>query len=47
LFPLPVGPLGNISSQYDVGQDGKRFLIQVAVKKAPLELITNWQALLK
>jgi hypothetical protein len=47
LFPLPVGPLGNISSQYDVGQDGKRFLIQVAVKKAPLELITDWQALLK
>jgi Tol biopolymer transport system component len=47
LFPLPVGPLGNISSQYDVGQDGKRFLIQVAVKKAPLELISNWQALLK
>jgi hypothetical protein len=30
-----------------VGQDGKRFLIQVAVKKAPLELISNWQALLK
>jgi Tol biopolymer transport system component len=47
LFPLPVGPFGNITSQYDVGQDGKRFLIQVAVKKAPLELITDWQALLK
>jgi hypothetical protein len=29
------------------GQDGKRFLILVPVKKAPLELITNWQALLK
>jgi hypothetical protein len=47
LFALPVGPLGNIYSQYDVDRDGTRFLIQVAVKKAPLELITNWQALLK
>jgi eukaryotic-like serine/threonine-protein kinase len=47
LFPLPVSTLANRDSQYDVGQDGKRFLIQVAVKKAPLELITNWQALLK
>ena len=47
LFPLPVGPLGSLTSQYDVGQDGKRFLIQVPVKKAPLEMITNWQALLK
>ena len=47
LFTLPVSTLANCGSQYDVGQDGKRFLIQVAVKKAPLELITNWQALLK
>ena len=47
LFPLPVSALANIASQYDVGQDGKRFLILVPVKKAPLELITNWQALLK
>jgi hypothetical protein len=47
LFTLPVSPLVSFLSQYDVSQDGKRFLIQVAVKKAPLELITNWQALLK
>ena len=47
LFTLPVSTLANLGSQYDVAQDGKRFLIQVAVKKAPLELITNWQALLK
>jgi eukaryotic-like serine/threonine-protein kinase len=47
LFTLPVSTLANLGSQYDVGPDGKRFLIQVAVKKAPLELITNWQALLK
>jgi Tol biopolymer transport system component len=47
LFTLPVSTLANLGSQYDVGQDGKRFLIQVPVKKAPLELITNWQALLK
>jgi hypothetical protein len=47
LFALPVTTIANLTAQYDVGQDGKRFLIQVAVKKAPLELITNWQALLK
>lgn len=47
LFTLPVGTLGSVLSLYDVGQDGKRFLIQAPVKKAPLELITNWQALLK
>jgi serine/threonine protein kinase/Tol biopolymer transport system component len=47
LFTLPVSTLANIGSQYDVGPDGKRFLILIAVKKAPLELITNWQALLK
>jgi eukaryotic-like serine/threonine-protein kinase len=47
LFTLPVSTIANLSSQYDVGPDGKRFLIQVPVKKAPLELITNWQALLK
>jgi len=47
LFTLPVSTLAASGSQYDVGPDGKRFLIQVAVKKAPLELITNWQALLK
>jgi serine/threonine protein kinase len=44
LFTLPVSTL---RPQYDVGQDGNRFLILVPVKKAPLELITNWQALLK
>ena len=47
LFALPVSTVANLGSQYDVGQDGKRFLILVGVKKAPLELITNWQALLK
>ena len=47
LFALPVSTVANRGSQYDVGQDGKRFLILVPVKKAPLELITNWQALLK
>jgi hypothetical protein len=47
LFTLPVSALAAFGSQYDVGPDGKRFLIQVPVKKAPLELITNWQALLK
>jgi hypothetical protein len=47
LFTLPVRGLASSGSQYDVGQDGKRFLIQMPVKKAPLELITNWQALLK
>ena len=47
LFTLPVSALAAGGSQYDVGPDGKRFLIQVAVRKAPLELITNWQALLK
>jgi hypothetical protein len=44
---MPVSTLPNRGSQYDVSQDGERFLAQVAVKKAPLELITNWQALLK
>jgi serine/threonine protein kinase/Tol biopolymer transport system component len=47
LFALPVSTLAQRGSQYDVGQDGKRFLILVPVKKAPLELITNWQSLLK
>ena len=47
LFALPVSALASSGSQYDVGQDGKRFLIQVPVKKAPLEVIMNWQALLK
>ena len=47
LFTLPVSTIANLDSQYDVGQDGNRFLILVPVKKAPLELITNWQALLK
>jgi eukaryotic-like serine/threonine-protein kinase len=47
LFTLPVTALAGTGSQYDVAQDGDRFLIQVAVKKAPLELITNWQGLLK
>jgi serine/threonine protein kinase len=47
LFTLPVSALSANGSQYDVSPDGKRFLIQVPVKKAPLELITNWQALLK
>jgi Tol biopolymer transport system component len=47
LFTLPVSTLANSGSHYDVDQDGKRFLIQVPVKQAPLELITNWQALLK
>jgi dipeptidyl aminopeptidase/acylaminoacyl peptidase len=47
LFTLPVSALASWNSQYDVGQDGKRFLILVPLKKAPLELITNWQALLK
>ena len=47
LFALPVSTVAQRGSQYDVGQDGKRFLILVAVKKAPLEMITNWQALLK
>jgi dipeptidyl aminopeptidase/acylaminoacyl peptidase len=47
LFTLPVSALASLGSQYDVSPDGKRFLIQVAVKKAPLELITDWQALLK
>jgi len=46
LFTLPVSTL-TYRPQYDVGQDGNRFLILVPVKKAPLELITNWQALLK
>jgi len=44
---MPVSALASGGSQYDVGQDGKRFLIQVPVKKAPLEVIMNWQALLK
>ena len=47
LFALPVSTVANRGSQYDVGQDGNRFLILVPVKKAPLELIMNWQALLK
>lgn len=47
LFTLPGSALASAGSQYDVGQDGKRFLIQVPVKKAPLEVIMNWQALLK
>ena len=47
LFTLPVSALASSGSQYDVGQDGKRFLIQVPIKKAPLEVIMNWQALLK
>ena len=47
LFTLPGSALASSGSQYDVGQDGKRFLIQVPVKKAPLEVIMNWQALLK
>ena len=46
LFTLPVSTLA-YRPQYDVGQDGNQFLILVPVKKAPLELITNWQALLK
>jgi predicted Ser/Thr protein kinase len=47
LFTLPVSTLASFGSQYDVGHDGKRFLIQVPVTKAPLEMIMNWQALLK
>jgi eukaryotic-like serine/threonine-protein kinase len=47
LFALPVSSVAQRGSQYDVDQDGKRFLILVPVKKAPLEMITNWQALLK
>ena len=43
LFALPVSTVAQRGSQYDVDQDGKRFLILVPVKKAPLELITNWQ----
>ena len=47
LFMLPVSTLAANGSQYDVSADGNRFLIQAPVKKAPLELITNWQTLLK
>ena len=47
LFTLPVSALPLLGSQYDVSPDGNRFLIQEPVKKAPLEMITNWQALLK
>jgi Tol biopolymer transport system component/predicted Ser/Thr protein kinase len=47
LFTLPVSALASNGSQFDVGPDGKRFLIRVSVKKAPLEVIMNWQALLK
>jgi hypothetical protein len=47
LFPLPVSGRANFGAQYDVEPDGNHFLIQLAVKKAPLNVITNWQALLK
>ena len=47
LFPMPVSAQPNFGAQYDVYPDGKHFLILQPVKKAPLNVIADWQKLLK
>jgi len=47
LFTMPVSARPNFGPQYEVYPDGKHFLMPQPVKKAPLNVISDWQKLLK